>query len=731
MTPRYEGQCGSISHYDLLEKVGQGGMGVVYRAHDRKLDRIVALKFLQGEALHSPARRERFIHEALAISSLNHRHIAVIHTIEECQGQVFLVFEYLPGGTLRSRLDDLHSRGEMMPAAQVAAYGAEIADALSHAHAHGIIHRDIKPGNIMFARDGDLKIVDFGVSRLSGRTPITQAGVMLGTPLYMSPEQAQGQAVDERSDIFSLGVVLFEMAAGHPPFVSDQPAGIAHQIIHQPAPRIRAGNAAFPPELDRIIGRALEKNPAARYPRMLDLADQLRSFLNVPAARADLIATETLPALKRPRIWKRSLWILAALMVVALLFLLLGPWRTSGYRNREANQFYERGAGYLYRFYVPGNVDKAIVAFGGALQKDPAFGEAYAALSKAYLQKYLNTRDRQFLDDARTNANKALGLDSNSVSARVASGAVLDQSGDRENAVVAFRRALASDPANVEAMRDLAVISDYAGNTQEAEALYKKALKLRPNDWATWSEAGVFHYRHQQYTQAEQDFRTTISLAHDSPAAHRNLGAAAMALGKYPEAEQALLTSIKLGPIASAYSNLGSLYIYQGRYREAVSVLETAVQSFSTGYQKLYIVLANLAEAYFYTPEYTAKAPETYRRAIQEVEKLLAFAPNDPDLLSDAAVYWAKIAERGHALDEIGRALSFAHGNADVSFRASLVYELTGSRERALAALADALRGGYSLQEIETEPALANLRQDHRYQQLVRAKLNSTEKGKG
>ena len=731
MQPRHEGLRGSISHYDLLEKVGSGGMGVVYRAHDRKLDRIVALKFLHDSTLESPAGRERFMHEARTISRLNHRHIAVIHAIEECDGEVFLVFEYLPGGTLRSRLDELRSRGELMSAMQVATYGLQIGEALSYAHAVGIIHRDIKPGNIMFARDGDLKIVDFGMSRLRGRAQITQTGAILGTPLYMSPEQAQGKGVDERSDIFSLGVVLFEMATGHPPFASDQPEGIVHQIIHKPIPLMRAINSALPPELDNIVGRALEKNPDARYPRILDMADELRGLCSTSPARADLMATEAIRSRVARSKWRRTLWGFVGILVAGLMILLLGPLRDRHHPNSPANRFYDRGTAYLYRFYIPGNADKAIAAFGSAIQNDPTFTEAYAALSKAYLEKYLDTKDRQFLDDARANANKALGLNSSSAMARVASGAVLDKSGDHENAIVAFRRALSSDPASVEAMRDLATVYDSSGNAQAAEALYTKALKINPNDWDSWSETGVFHYGHQRYSEAEKDFRTAIALAPDSPAAHRNLGGAAMALGKYQDAEKEFLTSAKLGPTAAAYSNLGALYIYQGRYQEAIGEMEEAIRLSSSGYQKMHILWANLAEAYRYTPEQAAKAPETYRRAIQEIEKQLAFAPDDPDLLSYAAGYCAKVGDRGQALDEIGRAIGFAHGNSDVSFRAAVVYELTGSRERAMAALADAIRGGYSMDEIEKEPALRKLRQDHRYRQLVPAQLNPANKGKG
>jgi serine/threonine protein kinase len=723
MQPRSSEQR-SILHYDLLEKVGEGGMGVVYRARDRKLDRIVALKFLHSRVLESPAARSRFIHEALAVSRLNHRHIAVIHAIEESDEQVFLVFEYLPGGTLGSRLSELNARGELLRPEQVAVYGGQIADALAHAHAAGIIHRDVKPANMMFAQNGDLKIVDFGVSRHNDQTRLTQNGARVGTPLYMSPEQALGRYIDERSDIFSLGIVLFEMASGQPPFVAEGPEGVVHKILHEPAPCLRTNNPAFPTDLDEIIRHALEKDPGTRYPRMLDLADDLLTVGESGRVRTDRLPTETLRLAPARGLRKRLLVVLALVLIVigALLFKPL----TAIHQKRKPNQFYLQGIAYLSRFYLPGNVDKAISSFNRAVLLSPQSAESYASLSETYLEKYLDTRDRQYLDMARNNADQAVALDRNSAEGDVATGMVLVAGGDRENAVAAFRRALSKDAANVEAMRELATIYSSSGNMPEAESLYRQAIGLRPNDWNTWSQWGVAHYSNQNYAQAEKDFRTVTALAPDSTAAHRNLGAVAMALGKFGEAENEFKTSASLAPTAAAYSNLGALYIYQGRYMDAIDVMLRAIQLSSASYRKMHILWANLAEAYQYTPQQKAKAPDAYRRAIQEVEKQLAFAPDDFDLLSYAAVYWANLGDRRRALDEIGRALSFAHGNRDVSFRAAVVYELRGERDRALSALEDAIRGGYSLDEIGRERVLANLRQDRRYQQLVAGKGAAT-----
>src|SRR5258706_14976649 len=181
MTPGANFERRSISHYDLLEKVGEGGMGTVYRAHDRSLDRIVALKFLRESLIESSPGKARFLREARAVSRLNHRNIAVIHAIEECNGEIFLVFEYLAGGTLRSVLGSLRSSGTHLALKQAAAYGLQIADALTHAHASGIIHRDVKPGNIMFAGDGAIKLVDFGLSKLRASETETNTGTVLGT----------------------------------------------------------------------------------------------------------------------------------------------------------------------------------------------------------------------------------------------------------------------------------------------------------------------------------------------------------------------------------------------------------------------------------------------------------------------------------------------------------------------------------------------------------------------
>jgi len=298
---------------------------VVYRAHDRTLDRTVALKFLHEKFLESLSGKARFLQEARAVSRLSHPHIAIIYSIEESNGEIFLVFEYLPGGALRSLLGSLKADGKRLSAEQAATCGLQIAEGLAHAHASGIIHRDVKPGNVMFARDGSLKLVDFGLSKLHGSDTLTMSGRVIGTPQYMSPEQAQGNEIDERSDIFSLGVVLYEMVAGQPPFSADRGEAVIHQIVHEPAAPVPEKNPECPLQLAEVIHRALNKNREARYQRMLDLTTDLRAFLRAFPAASEIRTPTMVTSRLALRRWT-IVAVLSLVMVVSALF--LTPLRT-------------------------------------------------------------------------------------------------------------------------------------------------------------------------------------------------------------------------------------------------------------------------------------------------------------------------------------------------------------------------------------------------------------------
>jgi len=261
----------TVSHYTILEKLGEGGMGVVYKARDLTLDRIVALKFLPPNIGQDDAEESRLLQEARAASALNHPGICAIHAIGEHEGSHFIDLEFIEGMTLGEIL-----RQGRLPVRKSVAYAIQACEALQEAHANGIVHRDIKSDNVMVTSRDRIKVMDFGLAKLKGSSRLTKPLSTVGTLAYMSPEQIQGGEADSRSDVFSSGVLLYELLAGSVPFRGDHEAAVIYSIAHgtpEPLSRVRP---EVPPELERIVNRALEKNPADRYQSAEDMAADLR-----------------------------------------------------------------------------------------------------------------------------------------------------------------------------------------------------------------------------------------------------------------------------------------------------------------------------------------------------------------------------------------------------------------------------------------------------------------------
>ncbi|HEY1338941.1 MAG TPA: protein kinase [Bryobacteraceae bacterium] len=272
-----------LGPYDIVEPIGAGGMGEVYRAYDSRLQRTVALKILNVGAAVDAERRSRFLQEARAASALHDPHIVSIFDIGEDSGCDYLVLEYVAGQPLDRILSS-----RRVPLPQALGYAADIAAALAAAHAAGIVHRDIKPGNVIIVPDGQAKVLDFGLAKLIEPMPgedsetrtqeaaLTRSGTIVGTAAYMSPEQAAARPVDHRTDIFSLGIVIYEMAVGKRPFQGKSQVELLHAILKDPAPGVSELDPALPPELDDILEKALAKNPKDRYQHAGDLALDLR-----------------------------------------------------------------------------------------------------------------------------------------------------------------------------------------------------------------------------------------------------------------------------------------------------------------------------------------------------------------------------------------------------------------------------------------------------------------------
>ncbi len=278
--PSFAGQ--SISHYQIISLLGKGGMGEVYRARDIKLDRTVALKILPADVATDAERMRRFVSEAKAASALNHPHVATIYEIGEADSVRFIAMEYVEGQTLAAKIN-----GQPLAIAEIIEIGSQIADALDEAHSKGITHRDIKPANVMFTPRGQVKVLDFGLAKITRPQSIdsnistlaqTEPGVMMGTVPYMSPEQALGRAVDQRSDLFSLGVVLYEMTTGRLPFAGASTSEILDRILHAQPEAIARFNYDVPIELERMVRKCLEKERERRYQSARELLIDLKNL---------------------------------------------------------------------------------------------------------------------------------------------------------------------------------------------------------------------------------------------------------------------------------------------------------------------------------------------------------------------------------------------------------------------------------------------------------------------
>lgn len=321
-----------IGPYEVTDFVGEGGMGLVYKARDVRLDRHVAIKILSPELTKDPTAKKRFFQEAKAASALDHPSICTIYDVGETpDGQLYLAMAFYEGETLKDRI----ARGPL-PIDDALTIGAQLARGLAQAHAAGIVHRDIKPANVMFGKGGEAKLVDFGIAKLAGETGLTQTGAALGTIAYMSPEQTRAQKVDHRADVWSLGVVIFEMLAGRPPFAGDNYLAVVTAITQNAPPALTGLRTGIPLELERIVNRALAKDPADRYQTTDDLAaelSRLRTRLEhdtgerlVPPTSGDTGPVQ----LRAPRRWLVPVVVTAVIVAGLAAWLLLGRGPTLG-----------------------------------------------------------------------------------------------------------------------------------------------------------------------------------------------------------------------------------------------------------------------------------------------------------------------------------------------------------------------------------------------------------------
>jgi serine/threonine protein kinase len=426
----------TISHYQVLSLLGAGGMGEVYLARDPRLDRTVALKILPGELAADADRMQRFTREAKAASALNHPNVATIYDVGESDGISFIAMEHVDGETLLARIS------RRMTPPEVVDIAVQAADALDLAHAKGITHRDIKPANLMLTHRGNVKVLDFGVAKVArndeGRLngdwtvePVTAVGSVVGSAPYMSPEQIVGGDVDSRSDVFSLGVVIYQMATGQLPFSGSTRAEMKDRILHAaPEPMMRL-NPDLPSELERITFKCLDKRTDSRYQSARELLIDLWPLKRQLDARTDSPRFELL---RRPDSTRA---VPAATRAIA----------------SEASEFIARGWAHLRSgsFF---ELAQAVSAFLAATEIEPTYAAAHAGLALARVTQATvhDIPHLEALGEAKAAALRALALDHESADAQVALGQVmLFAEWDWIAAERSFQRALAINPNHAEA----------------------------------------------------------------------------------------------------------------------------------------------------------------------------------------------------------------------------------------------------------------------------------------
>jgi tetratricopeptide (TPR) repeat protein len=709
----------TLSHYRILEQIGAGGMGVVYRAHDERLDRDVALKVLSPGTVVETCARKRFHKEALTLSKINHPNIATVHDFDSQDGTDFLVEEFIEGLSL----DTMLVSGPLSEK-EIIKLGSQLADGLAAAHEHGIIHRDLKPANVRVTADARLKILDFGLAMILHReanpTAVTESlsetkGIT-GTLPYMAPEQLLGSKLDARTDIWANGCVLFEMATGRRPFLGAGPA-LTDAILHQSPPAISKLNPKIGAAIDAVIQKCLDKDPEKRYQSAREIAVDLQRGVSAP-----------MPAGMRLQLrgWFAVLAVAAALTaVVGIGMHLESTLRRSSSGEHAAgvtaqgqaapHESYLAGLGQLERWDKRGNLESAIGLFERAVKADPGFALGFSALGEAYWAKYRLDHDSRWIDEAERTCRRAAELNNQLPAVYVTLARVHNGKGQYNLALQEIQQALKMEPRDPDALLGEAAVYASMGREDMAENTYKKAAALRPQHWDGYYELGVFYYQQRQYTDAAAEFERVLEMTPDNAMAHATLGGMMQLLGKDAEAEKHLKQSVELQPSYAAYTNLGALYYRERRWAESVVMTRKALEINSHDWR----AWSNLGLAYEWLNR-KSEAEEAFRKERARLEEIAKVSADDAEVQVELGLMYSKWKLRGMALPRIEAALALAPDDPTILSSAGEAYDNLDDRGRALELVKKALVRGSTLTELENDPGQQKLLRDPRFREIAR-----------
>ena len=726
----------SVGPYQILEKLGAGGMGEVFLGHDPRLERRVALKCLTSEGSASPDGYARVLREARAVARLTHPHIAGVYDVLEQQGRAFIVMEYVEGISLAA-----HLASGPLPAAEVCSIGRQLASALGAAHAQGVIHRDLKPSNIQVMRDGSIKVLDFGVARLTpsmttmvdttlGEGSLHSLGGNPGTPIYMAPEQLRGHAVDTRSDLYSAGVILFQMATGRRPYLETTAVNLALAISADPAPSARAINPLVPVELSDAIAKALKRNPDHRYQFARQLEEALGPATGTSSATRPIDEASTVGVADTRSFPRRHGWKIAAIaaLLLAIGAVVASPLldRLDGFRrapvaarpsvlailpvnNPTSDAAAERlGAGIVA--VVTGNMGSV-----------PGVTVAPRASTAPYAQarSNLDALHRELGADLVLDLTLKSGPPRGDVIARLLrpgspapvweqeisgdvfslEGSLLDgltraledarawkrrlTTADRER----LRRLPTSSAPALEAYSEArAVLDRDAAHATDAVALLERAVALDADfalAYAALGDAYLELYKAKRdpvhAAKANDAVMRALQISPGEAAGYSTLGNVQWATGRYQEAITSLRRSLELQPDDDeTHRLLGRVLAAGGDWDGAIAETETAIR-IRPDYWRGYMQLASVS----YSAGRLPAALEAYRRASE-------MQPNDPAPWSGLGLIYQVRGDLPKAIGNYEHAVRLG-ANATAYSNLGLVYYSAGRYAEAVEAWQKAL----------------------------------------
>jgi serine/threonine protein kinase/Flp pilus assembly protein TadD len=698
-----------IAQYEILEPLGGGSMGEVYKAKDLRLGRVVALKFLPADLTRDPSARRRFLHEAQAVALLDHPNVATLYESgESAGGRVFLALAFYEGETLQQKL----SRGPL-PLAEAVAIARQIARGLAAAHRRQIVHRDIKPANLVVLPDGTVKLLDFGLAKLAGATTVTRLGSSPGTPAYKSPEQTRGEKVDPRSDLWALGVVLYEMLTDRVPFGGEYEQAVIYAILNE-RPRPLDGEGTFPPELGAVIERALAKAPEQRHATAEELEEDLaRIPLEAGSKR-----TGSRPVRIRRRLRRRAWWIAAAVLVVLVAVGGLGGWRLHE-RHRwdvspEVARLVEQGDRLEWQGDTKRNLTDAAQAYRKALSLDgnnPVIQAQLAALLARLEVQFPEPGQRQEIQrltakalerapdhplpwvaqakllllenkpkEAELAARKAIELDAEFDRGHTLLGEALFAQGRLEESFVEFRQSTAVGQGYVRAGLVFAAKLHEVSRYDEAAAEFRKVLHYNPGHPTAKNGLGDIYLIQGRYLDAIHLFKEVFEATQDARSAN-SLGIAYFELNRMPEALSAFGDAYRLSPEPPAARNLAESYEKIGQKSEA---------------------------------------HHWYTLALAGFDRLLAAGEAQPaELLYGRSFCAAKLGQYGEALANVQKAIGLDPKRTAFLFRAAQICAMAGRREEVYSWTRKAVQAGYSREDFRRDLAFHDFQDDTRFREIL------------